>query len=71
MRSTCRRPSAPQVQIIALAESAVQIAVRPWVSVADYASVLGELNLAVVETCRSRGISMPFPQRVVHLIGTR
>jgi small conductance mechanosensitive channel len=62
---------APQVQIIALAESVVQIAVRPWVTVADYPSVLGELNLAVVETCRRRGISLPFPQRAVHLIGAR
>jgi small conductance mechanosensitive channel len=62
---------APQVQIVALAESAVQIAVRPWVAVADYPAVLGELNLALVETCRRRGISMPFPQRAVHLIGAR
>jgi len=62
---------APQVQIVALAESMVQIAVRPWVAVADYPSVLGELNLAVVETCRRRGISIPFPQRAVHLIGAR
>jgi small conductance mechanosensitive channel len=60
---------APQVQIVALAESVVQIAVRPWVAVADYPALLGELNLAVVETCRRRGISMPFPQRAVHLIG--
>jgi small conductance mechanosensitive channel len=62
---------APQVQIVALAESVVQIAVRPWVAVADYPTLLGELNLAVVETCRRRGISMPFPQRAVHLIGAR
>ena len=61
----------PQVQIVALAESAVQIAVRPWVAVADYPAVLGEHNLAVVETCRRRGISIPFPQRAVHLIGAR
>jgi small conductance mechanosensitive channel len=60
----------PQVQVVALAESMVQIALKPWVAVADYAPVIGELSLAVVETCRQRGISIPFPQREVRLIGS-
>jgi small conductance mechanosensitive channel len=60
---------APQVQIVALAESMVQIALKPWVAVNDYPAVIGELSLAVVETCRRRGISIPFPQREVRLIG--
>jgi small conductance mechanosensitive channel len=60
---------APLVQIAALAESMVQIAMRPWVAVEDYAPVIGELSLAVVETCRRRGISVPYPQREVRLIG--
>jgi small conductance mechanosensitive channel len=57
------------VQIVALAESMVQIALKPWVAVADYPMIIGELSLAVVETCRRRGISIPFPQREVRLIG--
>jgi small conductance mechanosensitive channel len=60
----------PQVQVVALAESMVQIALKPWVAVADYAPVVGELSLAVVETCRQRGISIPYPQREVRLIGS-
>jgi small conductance mechanosensitive channel len=60
---------APQVQVVALAESMVLIALRPWVAVEDYGPVVGELSLAVVETCRRRGISIPFPQREVRLIG--
>jgi small conductance mechanosensitive channel len=63
------RDPAPQVQVVALAESMVQIALRPWVAVEDYGPVVGELSLAVVETCRRRGISIPFPQREVRLIG--
>jgi small conductance mechanosensitive channel len=63
------RDPAPQVQIVALAESMVQIALRPWVAVTDYPVIIGELSLAVVETCRRRGISIPFPQREVRLIG--
>ncbi len=63
------RDPAPQVQIVALAESMVQIALKPWVAVTDYPVIVGELSLAVVETCRRRGISIPFPQREVRLIG--
>jgi small conductance mechanosensitive channel len=63
------RDPAPQVQIVALAESMVQIALKPWVAVSDYPVIIGELSLAVVETCRRRGISIPYPQREVRLIG--
>lgn len=63
------RDPAPQVQIVALAESMVQIALKPWVAVTDYPAIIGELSLAVVETCRRRGISIPYPQREVRLIG--
>lgn len=65
------RDPAPFVQVVALGESAVQIAVKPWVAVEDYDDVAGELGLAIVEACRSRGISIPFPQREVRLIGGR
>ena len=60
---------APLVQVVSLAESAVQIAVRPWVAVADFGSVIDELSRAIVEDCRRRGISIPYPQREVRLIG--
>lgn len=63
------RDPVPVVQIVALADSMVQIALKPWVAVDDYVPVVGELSLAVVETCRRRGISIPYPQREVRLIG--
>jgi small conductance mechanosensitive channel len=59
----------PVVQVNVLADSAVQIAIRPWVEVTDYGAVSGELNLSVAEDLRRRGIVMPFPQREVRLIG--
>jgi small conductance mechanosensitive channel len=59
----------PVVQIAALAESAVQIAIKPWVAVTDYGEVGGELHLALVEELHHRGISIPYPQREVRLIG--
>ena len=60
---------APVIQVITLADSAVQIAIKPWVAVADYGAVAGELNLSLVEQLRQRGIAIPFPQREVRLIG--
>jgi small conductance mechanosensitive channel len=58
---------APLVQISLLADSAVQIAIKPWVAVTDYPIVRGELNLAVVQDLRQRGIAIPYPQREVRL----
>ncbi len=63
------RDPAPAIGVAALGDSAVQIAVKPWVSVDDYGDVGGELNVAIVDACRRRGISIPFPQREVRLIG--
>ena len=61
----------PVIQVVMLADSAVQIAIKPWVAVADYSAVVGELNLSLVEALRQRGIGIPYPQREVPLIGGR
>jgi small conductance mechanosensitive channel len=60
---------APVIQVVTLADSAVQIAIKPWVAVVDYIAVAGELNLSLVEELRRRGIGIPYPQRTVRLIG--
>jgi len=60
---------APGVQVAALADSAVQISINPWVAVADYGVVEGELYVAIVAELRRRGIGIPYPQREVHLLG--
>jgi small conductance mechanosensitive channel len=60
---------APVIQVISLGDSAVQIAVKPWVAVADYAIVAGELNVSLLEELRRQGIGIPYPQREVRLIG--
>jgi len=62
---------APYVHVSTLADSSVNITVRPWVKVPDYPDAIGELNRAVLETFRTRGIEIPFPQRDVHLIGNK
>jgi small conductance mechanosensitive channel len=55
---------APVVQ----ADSAIQICMKPWVAVGDYGVIVGELNLAVVEELRRRGIGIPYPQREVRML---
>jgi small conductance mechanosensitive channel len=62
------RDPAPVVGAVLLGNSSVSIAIRPWVGVADYVGACVEINRAVLESFRDRGISMPFPQRDVHLI---
>jgi small conductance mechanosensitive channel len=59
----------PVVQPIQLGDWAVNIGVRPWVLVPDYTAVSGEINSAILESFRGRGIIMPFPQREVRLLG--
>jgi small conductance mechanosensitive channel len=63
------RDPGPVVQVVSLGENAVQIAVRAWSSVDDIGNVVDELSQAVIEDCRKRGISIPFPQHEVRLIG--
>ncbi|MDE1923367.1 MAG: mechanosensitive ion channel family protein [Gammaproteobacteria bacterium] len=59
----------PLVQVSALEASAVQVSVRPWVGVADYGSVEGELYVAIVDALRRHGVTIPPPQLEVRLLG--
>ncbi|HUL46218.1 MAG TPA: mechanosensitive ion channel family protein [Steroidobacteraceae bacterium] len=62
---------APVVAPLQLGESAVALAVRPWVLVEDQGAAGGEVCAAVLEAFRARGVVMPFPQREVHLRGSQ
>jgi small conductance mechanosensitive channel len=59
---------APLVRVSLLADSSINIAIKPWVPVLDFALAGGEINKAVVEEFRARNISIPFPQREVRLL---
>lgn len=58
----------PVIQVVNLADSAVLIAVKPWVAVPDYGPVTGELNMSLIEELRVRGFNIPYPQREVRLL---
>lgn len=60
---------APVIGVLTLADSSVQIAIRPWTGVDDFNNTSSEITQAVLETFRERGIGIPFPQREVRLIG--
>ena len=59
----------PVIQVVMLADSSVNIGVKPWVNVPDHPVATGEINKAIVETFRAREIVIPFPQREVRLLG--
>ena len=50
-----------------LADSSVNIVVRPWVNRDDYWGVKMDMNEKVKEALESTGCSIPFPQRDVHI----
>ena len=60
---------APIMGVSLLADSSVNISIKPWAAVEDYGAVGCEINKAVLETFRTRGISIPLPQREIRMLG--
>lgn len=58
---------APVVAVSQLGDSSVDFVVRPWVSSADYFAVLWDVTEKVKKRFDEAGVSIPFPQRDVHL----
>jgi len=61
---------APGVGVTMLADSSINISIKPWTSVADNGPAKAELYQAIVERFRERKIEIPFPQREVRMLGT-
>jgi small conductance mechanosensitive channel len=58
---------APTVAVSNLGDSSVDFVVRPWVNSADYWAVKFDFTKSVKEKFDAEGVSIPFPQRDVHL----
>ncbi len=58
---------APVVAVHQLADSSVNFVVRPWVKTENYWPVYWDLTEAIKKRFDKDGISIPFPQRDVHL----
>lgn len=59
---------APQIAVSELADSSVNLVVRPWVKSGDYWSVYFDLTEKIKVTLDKEGISIPYPQQDVHII---
>ena len=56
-----------QVAVAELADSSVNLVVRPWCSVDDYWGVRFDVTRALKERLEAAGCSIPYPQQDVHM----
>lgn len=59
---------APGIGVSSLSDSSINIAVKPWVSVADYGPAGAEIYQSIIDSFRAQKIEIPFPQREVRLL---
>ncbi|MEG6508513.1 mechanosensitive ion channel family protein [Methyloligella sp. 2.7D] len=59
----------PIIRVSELGDSAVNFIARPWVRSENYWTVLWDLTRQVKEAFDRNGISIPFPQRDLHVYG--
>lgn len=59
---------APVVGVTMLADSSINIAVKPWTAVGDFIPAQAEIYQAIIEQFRVGNISIPFPQREVRML---
>lgn len=58
----------PTIGVLELGDSSINFAVRPWVNSADYWPTLFALQENIKIRFDDEGISIPFPQRDIHII---
>jgi small conductance mechanosensitive channel len=63
----CLKDPAPTIAVAEHGDSSVNIVCRPWVKGSDYWGVLFDTHEAVKKRFDEEGVSIPFPQRDVHI----
>lgn len=63
----CLKDPAPTIAVSEHGDSSVNLVCRPWVKGSDYWGVLFDTHEAVKKRFDEEGVSIPFPQRDVHL----
>ncbi|HLA73599.1 MAG TPA: mechanosensitive ion channel family protein [Steroidobacteraceae bacterium] len=58
----------PLIGVSKLADSSVNLTVKPWVAIKDFGVAAGEINQAILEIFRDARIVIPFPQREIRMI---
>jgi small conductance mechanosensitive channel len=59
---------APTIAVHELADSSVNLVVRPWCNKADYWALRWDLTRALKEGLEAGGCNIPFPQRDLHVL---
>ena len=57
----------PTIEVSTFGDSSVNLIVRPWTRTEDYWTVMWDLNRQVKQRFDEVGISIPFPQRDIHV----
>ena len=58
---------APNIKVNELADSSVNLIVRPWSKTSDYWDVYWDLTRSIKTEFDAAGISIPYPQQDVHM----
>ncbi|GAB4341935.1 MAG: mechanosensitive ion channel [Calditrichia bacterium] len=62
------RDPAPETMVVSMAESSVNLQLRGWTTIEDYWQTYWDLNKRVKEEIEKAGLTIPFPQRSVHVV---
>ncbi len=62
------RDPKPGIGLARLSDSGAVIGLWPWVKAPDYVDSIGEINAAVLEAFRQRGIAIAAPQREIRVL---
>jgi len=60
---------APRALFMSYGDSSINFELRAWVEFANWQQIHSDLTVAVYDALYAAGITIPFPQRDVHLIG--
>jgi small-conductance mechanosensitive channel len=63
-----REDPEPKAQMISFGNSSLDFRLRCWCNMDDWIDVLSELHVAVNREIEAAGITIPFPQRDLHII---
>ena len=58
----------PQAMVVSMMDSSVNIQLRAWAKTDDYWPTYWDLNKRVKESIEAAGLTIPFPQRTLHLV---
>jgi len=63
------RDPAPQVVLQSIEDSSVKITIRAWAAVGNYWDIYWDLSKVIKGKIEAAGLTVPLPQRDVHIVG--